>query len=1012
MKKSITSALALTAILASGVAYAITAVNPEYAEIKLVSSTPAEGATLPGLYQGDVISITPENFADYPDMYVMYDLECDESGDWENLKNAWLNRDDENGCYSNEMYGNFDFYEGVNYRLVYTIFEEETDYYYQNAPLGQAIVNLKGSTSMYHNSPYVLESITPEDSGNDVYSSTGLLTNDTPYLALTFSGPVTIDEAGKLLGSGAGIESFGTIEAVGETTNVGNTVYAKEWHLNFRNGFLASQIAPMIITIIASDEEGRIVKGNVGEKAGSYFQYYYNVEGMYKEMQYNFGETPVTAVKDIKVTFRNMPLNPSYATADVPTITLDGEVVATVIDCQPIFPPDSDPDDFDSSTGVQLFLNKLLTVPGTYTFNMPTGYLAMGEQFDGYYQKGGEYQFTIVAGSSADVIPAPGEVKELSYFDIQYDVDGELGIDSSAGLPYLYSERENTPNSKFTSVTAMGNTLSINLFAPITDADNYTLVIPTGFLIVNGEPLPGFNAQYTIKGSATPPVTDYPAVFDPAAGPIEALPYVVNITFPAYTSANYGGGTATLSCFAGELELPEAEWGAKDNEMIQELPEDFQGIDIEGTYTITFPAGYFSLGEDNVDSPEMTLVYTIGDVPGDYPAVFTPAPGELTQLPEQIDIVFPDYNMVGFSGGIATIQFNDGDPEDLPDGSYDMEQDANCCFQPLGDFAWLAIDGTVTITFPEGYFNLDGTASPEMVIVYTNGGNLDDPIVLESLNMEWDPEPGVIKQLPDDIAFLFVDYPDTSWWCGNETRATIQFNDEEPVELEWADWNMEDGASPAEGLQPLGEFAQKSEPGTYTIIFPEGYFLVGDNYDYSPEIEIVYTIEGVTPVVARPTVDPVDGSELTALPAFITLTFASEWIHDENAEAEATIQFNNNTPVELEYEKDYSLSALLYQQQLGEFAGATGEGTYTIVFPEGYFLMGSWANFAAAVPVPAMKVVYTVENGTGVSLVGIESDRYLVYNPAGVLVLDTKNADDLKALKGLYIVNGIKVVLK
>ena len=61
---------------------------------------------------------------------------------------------------------------------------------------------------------------------------------------------------------------------------------------------------------------------------------------------------------------------------------------------------------------------------------------------------------------------------------------------------------------------------------------------------------------------------------------------------------------------------------------------------------------------------------------------------------------------------------------------------------------------------------------------------------------------------------------------------------------------------------------------------------------------------------------------------------------------------------------------------------------------------------------PEIVITYNVTNSVGVDGVTVKADRYVVYDTNGVLVLDTTDEAAFKALKGLYIVNGIKLVLK
>ena len=721
MKKTVTSALALTAILASGVAYAITTVNPDTPVLELTASTPADGETLPGLFAGDVISITPANFAQNPEMYIEYEIEGNESGDWEIVKsNSWTNRDEEMGCYTATIYGDYVMYDGVDYRIVYKAYADEMSCNYGEDPIGQAIVNLKGSTPAYEYSPYTLESYSPQDSGNDVLAEVGTLPNNCPYISMTFSGPVKIGKAGYLLGSGAGISSFGPVEAAGEVETIDGVEYSNEWHLTFREGYLESQTAPIIVAVFATDAEGRVVKGNVGEKEYSCFQFYYNVEGMYKQLSYDFGTEPLVAVANVTASYPGYPLNNSWMTA-APIVTKNGEKVADVVDCISIFPPGTDPDELDvQSTGVMMVFDTILTEPGTYTLEMPRGYLNIGTEFLGYYQAEDNVEFTIESGAAADVLPAPGVVTELSSFDIQYDVDGELAIDAEAAHPYLYLASENMSSSKWASVSVMGNTLSLALTGTISDIDTYTLVIPTGYLTLDGEALPGFTAEYIIKAAEE---EKCPAVFTPAAGAVEVLPAQIDIVFPDYSEVGSASGKATMTVNDGEpVALGDAEFGEEWNEMIQPLGE-FAGMTEEGTYTITFPAGYFMMNEKA--SPEMTVTYTIGGTPAEpeYPAVFTPAPGAVEMMPAQIDFAFTAYDEWMQGSGKATIQFNDEEPVALGDTEYDWNAPENEGWQPLGEFAGKTDKGTYTVTFPEGYFQLgsNGVASEKIVLVYTIG---------------------------------------------------------------------------------------------------------------------------------------------------------------------------------------------------------------------------------------------------------------------------------------------------
>ncbi len=95
----------------------------------------------------------------------------------------------------------------------------------------------------------------------------------------------------------------------------------------------------------------------------------------------------------------------------------------------------------------------------------------------------------------------------------------------------------------------------------------------------------------------------------PGQGAVESLSEI-DIIFSNYPMAGGGSGHATLSIDGGEpVNLPDADFGMEWNEMIQPLGQVYTGA---GQYVISFPEGYFNLGETGEPSPAFTLTYQIG----------------------------------------------------------------------------------------------------------------------------------------------------------------------------------------------------------------------------------------------------------------------------------------------------------------------------------------------------------------------------------------------------------------
>ena len=89
-----------------------------------------------------------------------------------------------------------------------------------------------------------------------------------------------------------------------------------------------------------------------------------------------------------------------------------------------------------------------------------------------------------------------------------------------------------------------------------------------------------------------------------------------------------------------------------------------------------------------------------------------------------------------------------------------------------------------------------------------------------------------------------------------------------------------------------------------------------------------------------------------------------------------------------------------------------GNGTYYLEIPTGYFVDGNGKT------IEGMTFKYIVKNDSG-EIAGIEdvvadgNNGWTVYGIAGQKILDTTDAESLKALPaGIYIVNGVKVLIK
>lgn len=211
-----------------------------------------------------------------------------------------------------------------------------------------------------------------------------------------------------------------------------------------------------------------------------------------------------------------------------------------------------------------------------------------------------------------------------------------------------------------------------------------------------------------------------------------------------------------------------------------------------------------------------------------------------------------------------------------------------------------------------------------------------------------------------------------------------------------------------------------TEPGAYIVHVPASTFTLGEQFDSknNKETFVNYIIEGEAPQTFVPVeVQPVmEGNAISGFlvknPSTVTL--------DEATFDPSTIKIvNTATGKEVEggryatYVEAWEDFSIVLENPLTEI------GTYTLTLPAGMFGSDTWIP-GGSEGTCNPELVYTVvltENGATVGVkpiaVGADAGKVTVYTLNGVQVLYQADREALKTLnKGIYIVNGKKVVVK
>lgn len=308
-------------------------------------------------------------------------------------------------------------------------------------------------------------------------------------------------------------------------------------------------------------------------------------------------------------------------------------------------------------------------------------------------------------------------------------------------------------------------------------------------------------------------------------------------------------------------------------------------------------------------------------------------------------------------------------------------------------------EGSYALFIPEGFFNLgtefndakNALVTKFFTVIGGGGGT-------QTVSYTVIPKEGKVTSIPQSLDIFFNDYDEVGMGGG---KATLIIDSNEAIELPDAEFGMEFN----EMIQGTGTETEYTEEGTYVFSFPAGYFL-NPSGNPIPAFTITYTISSEEPepmIIA--TFEPAPG-EVKNLPAEIRVIFPTKEVVGPG-NGKATLSINNGEATYLpDLKIDWEAPENEILQPLGQ--AYTQDGTYIIHFPAGYFILNDVENS------DDMTIIYTLkQNGSGLEAIDVEAKSYTVYTLSGVRILDNADRAAFKALApGLYIVNGVKVVVK
>ncbi len=647
---------------------------------------------------------------------------------------------------------------------------------------------------------------------------------------------------------------------------------------------------------------------------------------------------------------------------------------------------------------------------------------------------------TVAETITVTSVPASGStVKELpSQFTFVFNGATKVGEGSMEDYTVTWSGEDIT--ALLIPVGANGNEYSVRLntrgATPLDGSAELVMQFPEGFFTLDGStPSPAFKYELTIDTEmevvtgqtmmefvveSFPKMNSFVDVED--GGDMAFVmyqlskPVTVNTACTETINLTKNGAVQPIATIAANAGAKDPMAEVNGNMVSLYFTKGDNSITEDGTYTVSVPKGFFKDSEGNeLDACEANYIIGVG--------TFDPASGSTINLATTGGVVNSKnqwyiLNLTPMTG----VSYNDDCtvPATITDseGNIVATIPASTVYAQKGvlkikfydaDNKAVVIDknGKYTLSIPEGFFIAEFVEgqiieAPSMTLEYTIEGGKSSFEQKTTLS----PAAGAYQLFPT----VTVTY---------EGAEAIQIAEGATVSMDMSSkQNALTFDVTAEGnkliLTPKNDFNDYVSPYTvYRINIPAGLFKLvypGNNVLDNDALTIDQYKINPLPIA---TISPAPGSTVKEL---TTLTIETKIAISKKPDALTKIRVYNVVDGERGTEVAQFGSFVITDDTTDKCTiTATinkelGEGEYEVAIPSGFYqakISGQAMNS------PVMALRYTISVNTSVESLIEENANVTVYTLTGVRVLDNAEPAALNTLaKGLYIVNGKKVVIR